>query len=179
MDGDTANSYVEQNDDIVAINVGFEAERYAVAVQKGDAELKASIDKVIDEMIADGSLEASRDSHNEEKGKAPDMNVGAPNGKLIMGTEATFPPYEYMSGEGVIGIDVDLMARVAKELDMELVVEDMLFDGLIAALQQGKIDVIAAGMTVTAEREVNVDFSKPYVDTAEQLVVIRKESVVE
>jgi len=65
------------------------------------------------------------------------------------------------------------MAAVAKKLDMELVVENMDFDGLIPALNGGKINAIAAGMTVTDERKVNVDFSETYFD-ASQVVVVRK-----
>ena len=175
MDRDTATSYVAINDDLVILDVGFEPEQYAVAVQKGDSELKAIVDEVIAEMKNDGSLEASLEAHKDSNGKAPDFNVGAAGGKLVMGTEAGFPPYEYMSGNSVIGTDVDLMALVAKKLDKELVVENMNFDGLIAALQQGKINAIAAGMTINEERKVNVDFSIPYVD-ASQVVVIRKAS---
>lgn len=176
MDQDTAKSYLDKNDDLAMLDVGFDPENYAVAVQKGDSDMKAAVDVVIAEMKADGSLEASKEAHQDQSGSAPDLNVGAPNGKLIMGTEAGFPPYEYLGSDGVIGIDVDLMARVAKKLDMELVVEDMAFDGLIAALQQGKIDAIAAGMTVNEERQVNVDFSD-YYDTSSQIVVIRKASM--
>jgi polar amino acid transport system substrate-binding protein len=176
MDKDTATSYVDKNEDLVILDVGFEPEQYAIAVPDGDTELKAVVDGVITAMKEDGSLEASLEAHAEETGEAPDYNTDAANGKLIMGTEAGFPPYEYMSGNNVIGTDVDLMAKVAAELDMELVVENMSFDGLIPALQQGKIDVIAAGMTINAERDVNVDFSIPYVD-ASQVVVIRKTSM--
>lgn len=175
MDNDTATAYLEKNDDLVVLDVGFEPEQYAVAVQKGDS-LKATVDTVIERMKADGSLAASLEAHKDETGTAPDMNKGAANGKLVMGTEAGFPPYEYMSGGAVIGTDIDIMAAVAKELDMELVVENMAFDGLIAALQQGKIQAIAAGMTISEERKVNVDFSVPYVD-ASQVVVIRKTSM--
>lgn len=176
MDRDTANSYVAINEDLVILDVGFDPEQYAIAVQKGDSELKAIVDEVIAEMTQDGSLETSLESHKESEGSAPDYNEGAAGGKLILGTEAGFPPYEYMSGNNVIGTDIDLMSLVAKKLDKELVVENMDFNGLIAALQQGKIDVIAAGMTINEERKVNVDFSVPYVD-ATQVVVIRKTSV--
>lgn len=175
MDMDTAAINVKKSSDLVILDVGFEPEQYAIAVNKGEAELLAAIDKVIAEMKADGSLQKSMDSHAEEAGEAPDYNTGAAGGKLVMGTEAGFAPYEYMDGQNVIGVDVDIMARVAKSLDMELVVENMPFNSLISALNGGKIDVIAAGMTINDERKVNVDFSTPYVD-ATQVVVIRKAS---
>lgn len=175
MDMDTAAINVSKSKDLVVLDVGFEPEQYAIAVNKGQAELLAAIDRVIDEMKTDGSLQASMDSHAEEAGAAPDYNTGAAGGQLVMGTEAGFAPYEYMDGQNVIGVDVDIMARVAKSLDMELVVENMPFNSLISALNGGKIDVIAAGMTINEERKVNVDFSSPYVD-ATQVVVIRKAS---
>ena len=81
-----------------------------------------------------------------------------------------------MSGENVIGTDMDIMAKVAKKLDKELVVENLEFGGLIAAVQQGKIDAIAAGFSINEERKTNVDFSDYYVD-ASQVVVVRKTSM--
>lgn len=175
MDKDTATINVGKSTDMVILDVGFATEQYAVAVNKGDAELLTAVNAVVTEMKADGSLQASKDSHANEDGDAPDYNTGAAGGKLVMGTEAGFAPYEYMDGQNVIGVDVDIMAKVAKKLDKELVVENMPFNGLISALNSGKIQAIAAGMTVTDERKVNVDFSEPYVD-ATQVVVIRKTS---
>jgi ABC-type amino acid transport substrate-binding protein len=176
MDVDTATVYLKANSDLTLLDVGFEAEQYAVAIQKGDSELLATINAVIAEMKADGSLVASLDSHADQEGSAPDYNAGGKNGNLVVGTEAGFPPYEYTSGDNIIGTDIDIMARVAKKLDMRLIVENMAFDGLITALSTGKVDAVAAGMTINDERKVNVDFSEPYVD-ATNIVVIRKTSV--
>ncbi len=176
MDKDTADTYVKANTDLTILDVGFEPEQYAMAVKKGDSELQKTINEVIAEMKADGSLAQSLESHKDQKGVAPDYNTGAAGGKLIVGTEAGFPPYEYLSGDNVIGTDPDVMARVAKKLGKELVFENMAFDGLIPALQSGKINAIAAGMTINDERKVNVDFSDTYVD-ASQVVVLRKTSV--
>lgn len=176
MDVDTATVYLKANSDLTQIDVGFEAEQYAVAVQKGDSELLAVINAVIAEMKADGSLAASLVSHAEQEGSAPDYNTDGTKGTLVVGTEAGFPPYEYTSGDNIIGTDIDIMARVAEKLDMKLVVENMAFDGLITAVTTGKVDAVAAGMTINDDRKVNVDFSDPYVD-ATNIVVIRKTSV--
>jgi polar amino acid transport system substrate-binding protein len=174
MDRFTSEVFVGQNTDLQIVDVGFEAEQYAIAVNKGNAELKASIDEVLTALNADGTMAKIVESHANEGGTAADLNVGAAGGKLIMGTSAGFPPFEYLNDSNeVIGVDIDIMAAVAKKLDMELVVENMDFDGLIPALNSGKIQAIAAGMTVTDERKVNVDFSNTYFD-ASQVVVIRK-----
>jgi polar amino acid transport system substrate-binding protein len=175
MDRDTADAYLKSNTELMQIDVGFEPEQYAIAVQKGNSELLKTINAVITAMKADGTLEDSFAAHDGEKGPAPDYNTGGKNGVMLVGTESGFPPYEYASGQNIIGVDIDIMARIAKELDMELKIEDMPFESLITALTSGKITAIAAGMTINEERLVNVDFSIPYVD-ASQVVVIRKTS---
>lgn len=93
-------------------------------------------------------------------------------GKLIMLTNAAFPPFEYL-GEGgeEAGVDIDIAQAVADELGVELVVEDMDFKGLIAALQSKKGDLVAAGMTVTEERLESVDFSTKYIKSAQYMLV--------
>lgn len=176
MDADTAAAYVKQNADLVVLDVGFPAEEYAMAVQKTGADaLLKTINEVIDALKADGSIIKFKEAHANQNGKAPDFNKGAAGGKLIVGTNPTFPPYEYSQGDTIIGADIDIMAAVAKKLNKELVIENINFDGLIPALKSGKIQVIAAGMTVNEERKVNVTFSTPYTD-AKQVVVIRKTS---
>ena len=70
-------------------------------------------------------------------------------GKLIMATEPGFAPYEYMSGNDVVGIDVDIANEVAKELGMELEIQSMDFDGALLAVQQGKVDFAAAGFSLS------------------------------
>ncbi len=178
MDVDTASTFLKDNEDLTTLDVGFEPEQYAVAVQKGDSDLQTAVNAVIAEMKADGSLAASLEAHADQNGEAPDFNTGGANGSLVVGTEAGFPPYEYMNGDVVIGTDIDIMARVAKKLDMELVVENMAFDGLITALTTGKLDAIAAGMTISEDRKNNVDFTDPYVD-ATNIVLLRKSSLSE
>lgn len=176
MDADTAAAYVKQNADLVVLDVGYDAEEYAMAVQKTGADaLLAAINDVIASLKADGSIIKFKETHANQTGKAPDMNKGAAGGKFIVGTNPTFPPYEYSQGNAIVGVDIDIMAAVAKKLNKELVIENINFDGLIAALKSGKIQVIAAGMTVNEERKVNVTFSAPYTD-AKQVVVIRKTS---
>jgi polar amino acid transport system substrate-binding protein len=94
-----------------------------------------------------------------------------------MGTNAAFPPFEYLDGGVVSGVDADLMAAIAKEMDVELVITDMEFDSLPTALANGQIDVIAAGFTVTADREETMDFSTPYY-TAAQTIIVLKDSTI-
>lgn len=97
------------------------------------------------------------------------------NGKLVLMTNATFPPYEYLGADSaVVGTDIEIAQMIAGEIGVELEVVDMDFDGLIPALQGGKGDLVAAGMTVTPERAEEVDFSVPYAD-ATQLIIVNKD----
>ena len=90
-----------------------------------------------------------------------------------MGTNAAFPPFEYIKGSDVVGFDVSMSKLIAKDLNKKLQVVDMSFDGLIAAVQSGAVDFVAAGMTATDERRQNVDFSEPYYES-NQVIIVRK-----
>ncbi len=96
-------------------------------------------------------------------------------GYIIMGTEATFPPFEFVDKQTkqVVGFDVDIAKMIAKKLGVRLVIKDIAFDGLIPALMMNKIDMIVAAMTITPERAKMVSFSDPYF-TAGQVIVVRK-----
>ncbi len=91
---------------------------------------------------------------------------------IIMGTNAEFMPFEYREGNEVVGFDVDLANKIAEKLGKELKIEDMEFGGLLAALESGKIDFIAAGMSKTPDREKQVNFSESYY-TASQLITVK------
>ena len=94
-----------------------------------------------------------------------------------MGTNAEFPPYEYYENNEIVGIDVDIMQSIADKLGMELKIEDMAFDSIIPAVSTGKIDVGAAGFTVTEERKKNVNFTDTYA-TSKQVIIVRDGNAV-
>lgn len=96
---------------------------------------------------------------------------------LTMVTNATFPPYEYYDGEALVGIDVDIATAIAAKMGCELKIVDMDFDGLVPAVAAGKADFTMAGMTVTDERKVNVDFSDSYA-TGIQAVIVKEDSEI-
>lgn len=90
---------------------------------------------------------------------------------IKMGTNAAFPPFEYTLGTEVVGFDVTVSQLISRDYGKNLKIVDMNFDGLIAALQSGSIDFIAAGMTATEERRKNVDFSEPYYQSKQTIIV--------
>lgn len=90
----------------------------------------------------------------------------------IVGTEAQFPPFEIVDSQGnVVGFDVDLLNAIAEDQGFKVQYMDQDFAGLIPALQTGNIDIIASGMTITGEREKEVDFSEPYITAGLALAV--------
>ncbi|WP_330399430.1 basic amino acid ABC transporter substrate-binding protein [Lachnoclostridium edouardi] len=113
----------------------------------------------------------------ETEAEAEGEETAATGGVLTMGTNAEFPPYEYYEGGDIVGIDVEIMAAVAKEMGMELQVEDMAFDSIIPAISSGKVDVGAAGMTVTEERKASVDFTNTYAK-ASQMIIVKEGSEI-
>ncbi len=92
-------------------------------------------------------------------------------GKLVMVTNAEFPPYEYYDKNKIVGIDADIARAIADKIGVELDVQDMAFDSLIPAVQSGKADFTAAGMTVNEDRKKNVDFTDTYAEAAQVIIV--------
>ncbi len=101
-------------------------------------------------------------------------SLGSSGGKVLkVGTSPDFPPFEYVDDKGnIVGIDIDLVNALASKLGYKVEIVSMDFDGLIQALKSGKIDVIAAGMTITPERSKEVSFTIPYWD-ADQAILVK------
>ena len=97
------------------------------------------------------------------------------SGKLILGTSADYPPYEFHKSingkDEIVGFDIEVAREIAKDLGVTLEIKDMKFDGLLAALDQGVIDLVVAGMSPTPERAKSVDFSDIYYQSKQMLVV--------
>ena len=96
---------------------------------------------------------------------------------LTMGTNASFPPYEFYENETIVGIDAEIAAAIAEKLGMELKIEDMEFKAIIPAVTTGKIDFGMAGMTVTEERLQSVNFSETYA-TGIQAIIVKEGSEI-
>ena len=97
--------------------------------------------------------------------------------KLVMVTNAAFPPFEYVDGKHIDGIDPAIVREIAENLGYQLEIQDMSFESLIAAVQSGKADIAAAGITVTEERKKQILFTIPYV-VAKQVIIVKKDSPI-
>ena len=98
--------------------------------------------------------------------------------KIIVGTSADYPPYEFhatVDGKDVIvGFDIEIAKEIAKDMNVELEIKDMNFSGLLAAVSAEKVDMVISGLTPTEDRKKNADFSKIYY-TATHGIVMKKE----
>lgn len=97
------------------------------------------------------------------------------DGVLTMATNASFPPYEYYEGDAIVGIDAEIAAAIAEKLGLTLQIEDMEFDSIITAVNGGKADIGMAGMTVTPERQEEVNFTTSYA-TGVQVIIVPEDS---
>lgn len=93
--------------------------------------------------------------------------------KIFVGTNAEFPPFEYLDKGDVTGFDIELVNELGKVMDADVKVLDMSFDGLLPALQMKKVDLVIAGMTATEERKKTVSFTQPYY-TASQVIIVKE-----
>jgi len=92
--------------------------------------------------------------------------------KIIVGTSADFAPFEYkLANQTIVGFDIDLIKKILTDQGYTVEVQDIQFDSLIPALEQGKVDVVVAAMTITDERKQRVDFSDGYFDANQSVLV--------
>lgn len=96
-------------------------------------------------------------------------------GKLVIGTSADYPPYEFHTvidgKDTIVGFDVNIAEEIAKEIGVELEIKDMKFDGLLAALQGGTVDMVVAGMSPTEERKQAVNFTDTYYNGKNSILI--------
>lgn len=146
--------------------------------------IKKNVKKVISIMLvvvmilalaacsAQTSIETKPASEQKAAGKVDEIKA---KGKIVLGTSADYPPYEFhkeINGKDtIVGFDMDIAKAIAKDLGVELEIKDMKFDGLLAALVADDIDFIVAGMVPKEERKKSVDFSIPYYQAEQKMLV--------
>lgn len=179
IDNEPAKVFVEENEGLVILDSAYTEEDYAICIAKDNTELLEQFNTAIAELKEGGTLQQLLDYYiNGVEGAQPYTSPEGItyNGTLTMATNAEFPPYEYhdsSSGEDqIVGLDVDFARAICDKLGMELEITDIAFDSIIPAVQSGKADFGAAGMTVTPDREENVNFTDSYC-TGIQVVIVK------
>ena len=144
----------------------------SAATTAAPAETKAEETKAEETKAEETKAEESK----AEEAPAAELET-VQKGKLVMVTNAEFPPYEFHDQNAIVGIDVEIAGAIAEQLGLELEIEDIAFDSIIPEIVSGKADIGAAGMTVTEDRKQNVDFSDTYAH-ATQVIIVKEDSEI-
>ena len=156
---------------------GVEVEEYGFAIGK-EASKKTEILAAMNKVIGDTDVSEVIDYYTAiYEDKTPTVTLSFPDlsdntaGVLKVYTESGFAPFEFIDDEGeVIGVDIYLMSLVCEELNMTLNVTDMLFDGICGKVATEDNAIGAAGITINSERLLTLDFSNPYVSSAQYII---------
>ena len=158
------------------IEINLTEEQYAFGVDKNQPELLNDVNAFIAKIMEDGTLKEICDKYFSEGTPTAVTSAELDESKdqLVVATNAAFAPFEYTEdgGNTYYGIDMEIAALLAEELGKELVIVDMDFDAVCLNVQQQKCDIAMAGLTITEARKDLVNFSDPYYDASQQLVVL-------
>ena len=173
-----AQKIVDKNDDLTILKEEFTKEDYAIAVKKGNTELLEQVNACLQQMKEDGRFDtiAAAFIEGDEAALEELAALPAPEGDTVlrMATNAEFEPFEFRDEQNEItGFDIEVAKAIARDLGMGFEVTDMNFDSLINALSSDMADIVIAGMTVTEERQQNVDFTDSYY-TSTQVIIVKK-----
>ena len=161
---------------------GYGRDLFARCLHGGRVSLLIGLSTSLLSLLAGGLLGllagcTSADKKSDNGNADNELGLGEA-GKLVMSTNAEFPPYEMKDDSGkFIGIDVEIAQAIAAKLGLELVIDDMSFDAALMAVQQGKSDMVMAGVTVNEDRLAVMDFSDSYA-TGIQVVIVKEGSDV-
>ena len=136
----------------------------------GGAKETTAAATTAEEKAEDTTAAESKDETSAEAAETEAAKEAA-GGKLVMATNAEFPPYEYHGGDAIVGIDAEIAKAIADELGMELEIEDIAVDAISPEIVSGKADMGLAGMTVTEDRMQSVDFSDTYAKASQKIIV--------
>ena len=175
IDDNPAKQFVTQDPDtLTAFADTTSTEEYAIAVQKGDKELLDKINDGLQKIRDNGTFDALVAQYIGDG----EESAAADGGKQVLnvGTNAEFPPFEYMDDNGQPdGFDIAVIKAIGEKQGFDVKITNMEFKSLIASLSTGGVDAVIAGMTVTPERQESVDFSDSYY-TATQSIIVQKDS---
>ena len=145
----------------------------SLAACGGSASTETASSEAASSEAASSEAASSEAASTEEAASADAAAVTTVNaGKLTMSTNAAFPPYEMTTDSGDFeGIDIEVAGAIAEKLGLELQVDDMDFDAALLAAQNGKSDMVMAGVTVTDERLKVMDFSDTYAEGIQSIIV--------
>ena len=158
---------------VKVIEIDLTSEEYAFGVDKNQPELLDQVNTFLAKIMEDGTFDAICEKYFGDGTPTPVTSAVLDESKdqLVVATNAAFEPFEYMDGESYLGIDMEIMALLAAELGQELVISNMDFDAVCLSVGQQKCDIAAAGLTIKEDRKEYVDFSNPYYNASQKIIV--------
>ena len=171
-----ATKLLAKYSELTTVPDSFPPEEYAIAVKKGNTKLLNMINEGIDLIRNTGEYAELIHAFMPANGEIvlPDgrERYFAPH-SLTIGTNAAFPPFEYIYKDEIVGFDICIIQMIALRNNLKPVIKNMEFGKLFSALQDESVDCVIAGMSVTEERAELVDFSKPYF-SSHQVIIVKK-----
>ena len=173
-----AQKLVEANADkmmILPFAASDTKEAYAIGLPKG-SELTEEFNAAMETLNENGTYDLLVQKHiSNEDVELPELPSYESKGTLTMGTNAEFEPFEYVGddGETLMGFDIDYAKYLCATMGYDLEIENMDFDALPGALQSGKVDFLAAGISITEEKQQVMDFTNEYYEATQAIVVLK------
>ena len=175
IDEQPAKQLTKKIKGVKVIDIPLTVEEYAFGVDKAQNDLLASVNTILAEMKADGTLDAIVAAYATGEGIKPftsaKFDASKADKQLVVATNASFAPFEYKEGEQFAGIDMEIAAYIAEKLGLELVIMDMDFEAVVTSVGKNNVDIAMAGLTVNETRKQSVNFTESYYNAAQMLVV--------
>lgn len=162
---------------IKMVDVDLSSEQYAFIVKKGDTELLNTVNGILDakateiQAIMDKYLNATEDQLATFGSNSIKTSSTDSANELVVATNIDFAPFEYYNGNKIAGIDIEIAQLIADEMGKTLVVEHMDFDAVVTSVQTKEYDIGMAALTISTDRAKMVNFTNPYFDTTQVVVV--------
>ena len=168
--GDSADN---SSKGVKVIDINLTEEEYAFGVDKQQPELLESVNSFIAEIKEDGTFDEICNKYFGDGTPTAVTSAALDESKdqLVVATNAAFEPFEYTQGEEYYGIDMEIADALAKKLGKELVIQNMDFDAVCLSVGQQKCDIAMAGLTIKEDRKEYVNFSDPYYNAAQKIIV--------
>jgi len=159
---------------VKVIDIELSQEQYAFGVDKTQPELLDEVNAFIKEIKENGTFDEVCNKYFGDGTPTAITSAKLDESKdqLVVATNAEFAPFEYMEGDSFYGIDMEIAKLLADKLGKELVIQHMDFDAVCLAVGQQKCDIAMAGLTIAEDRKEHVNFSEPYYNASQKLIVM-------
>ena len=183
IDAAPAKELVANIEGIKIIDIKLTQEEYGFGVDKAQPELLTAINEIMaSDAFAQKKAEifAKYDEGGTPSPVTAKTTQGSdPSKELVVATNAEFNPFEYKEGDKFVGIDMEIAAYFAEQLNLELVILDMEFDSVVTSIGKNNVDIAMSGLTITPGRKQSVNFTTPYYaeeDAGQVLIVLESDT---